>query len=323
MTITKSAWTAVMAVLATLAVVVVFLFVPTNSAGAAGYTEWTNDGPVVTTHENVAPGTDTDTVRWLPVGEPTKHVTVEAVAAGPWVASGEPVTTEENVAPGDAGENCRWVPLGLVDDNSEDVAGQHYSLAGGSWKYDFAPGFPETGDPNGRIRWQANTEQEPHDTNSATWVNSIVHYTGEPGNSNWFAFTAPVEGKDYGWQKECQTPAVAEVSHLDYKWQKQVRTVITDNPTTPTETVTITPTVPTETVTETPEVPTETETPVSVPQPDKDEPVRNTPPKDVQVIACVNGVWTITVNGEVISESGTCGETPENTVPQTFSETGL
>jgi hypothetical protein len=95
----------------------------------------------------------------------------------------------------------------------------------------------------------------------------------------------------------------------------------TETPTTPV----VTPEVPTPTIsTETP-----TETPVAVPQPEdetpepeKDEPVKNVP-KDVQVIACVNGVWTITVNGEVISESGTCGETPENSVPQTFSETGL
>lgn len=94
-------------------------------------------------------------------------------------------------------------------------------------------------------------------------------------------------------------------------------------PVTPTPTPEVPVTTPEVPVT-TPEVPTETPTPDK----DKDEPVRNTPnqpqpPKDVQVIACVNGTWVTTVNGEVISESGTCAETSENSEFQTFTETGL
>jgi hypothetical protein len=78
--------------------------------------------------------------------------------------------------------------------------------------------------------------------------------------------------------------------------------------------------------TETPEVTNEpeNETPVSVPQPPK--PTKHAtpaPPKDVQVIECIDGVWVTTVNGEVISESGTCERSAENNTPQTFSETGL
>jgi LPXTG-motif cell wall-anchored protein len=69
---------------------------------------------------------------------------------------------------------------------------QHYSLAEGSWKYQFNPGFPDTGDPEGKIRWQENAEQEPHTQGQgqpATWVDvegKGLHYTGEPGHSNWF-----------------------------------------------------------------------------------------------------------------------------------------
>lgn len=112
----------------------------------------------------------------------------------------------------------------------------------------------------------------------------------------------------------------------------------TETPSTPPvtpETPTETPTVPTETPV-TPETPEDdspeapenegpddngNDGPKSTPQPPK----HNTPapPKDVQVIACVDGVWTTQVNGQTISESGSCVEDSENTTFQTFNETGL
>jgi hypothetical protein len=77
----------------------------------------------------------------------------------------------------------------------------------------------------------------------------------------------------------------------------------TETPTTPTET----PTVPTETPTETP-----SETPQPEPeqpeQPEPDKPGKPDKPDNTTVTECVDGVFVTTVNGEVISESGSCDE---------------
>lgn len=90
----------------------------------------------------------------------------------------------------------------------------------------------------------------------------------------------------------------------------------------------VTPEVPVETPeTETPTPEVETPEPTKDPEPEKETPASNppvkNPPKNVQVIECVNGTWVTTVNGEVISESGTCERSVENSTPQTFLETGL
>ena len=349
MTMTKSAWTAISAVIAAVALVLVALL-PMNSAGAAGYTEWVNSGPVVTTHENVAPGVDTDTERWLPVGEPTKHVTVEAVPASytEWslwtVVPGQGNLLSEPTPPANTDTHEYQVTGPFVVVDQPAVEGKHYSWNGGRRGVDNPPTVTPPHED-----WQLQgVGFDPHlqgNGDPATWhptdpATSGLHVTGNsPVNASWFYYvpgTPEVSHNEWALNERTRTliPAVEEVSHLDYKWQKQVRTVITDTPTTPTETPTVTPETPVVTpevpvVTSTPEVPTET--PVAIPQPeeetpepdkDKDEPVRNIP-RDVQVIACVDGVWTTTVNGEVISEAGSCVVTPENSVPQTFSETGL
>jgi hypothetical protein len=104
------------------------------------------------------------------------------------------------------------------------------------------------------------------------------------------------------------TPAIPAVT------QQVVTPAVTCD--TPSETPTVTPTTPNEN-------PQGPETPVSNPQPPKPPKTTPAPPKDVQVIECVDGVWVTTVNGEVISESGTCERDETNNTPQTFSETGL
>lgn len=66
--------------------------------------------------------------------------------------------------------------------------GQHYSWNGGDIPENEVPPAPPAGS------WQANTEQEPHDNgagNNVTWlaeVGSGLHYTGKPGNANWFYY---------------------------------------------------------------------------------------------------------------------------------------
>ncbi len=101
------------------------------------------------------------------------------------------------------------------------------------------------------------------------------------------------------------------VSHYSYT----VGVKPTEEPTTPTET----PTTPTETPTtptETPTTPTETpnNTPSTVPNPGK----------PVQMTECVDGVFVTTLDGEVVSESGTCDEaTTSSSTPTVAQEEGL
>ena len=60
---------------------------------------------------------------------------------------------------------------------------QHYSWTGGPIDEGVVPPIPPQGS------WQANTSQEPHKNNpNVTWVDDSLHYTGKPGNANWFYF---------------------------------------------------------------------------------------------------------------------------------------
>lgn len=176
------------------------------------------------------------------------------------------------------------------------------------------------------------------------WENTVWHnYTGNdkayppdgPGpaldDPNWHALPAEPNGVH---AFELHTPNVPyNVSNDDKgrgSWFLWTGTFVPGTPGTPAVPATPgtpavpavpgTPAVPAvtcpETPTETPTTPPTTpETPESTPTPQ--------PPKDVQVIACVNGVWTTQVNGETISEAGTCAEDEDNTTFQTFQETGL
>jgi hypothetical protein len=150
----------------------------------------------------VAPGPSTDTERWLPVGEPTRHVTVEA--------------TEDEVV---------------------IVGTQHYSLKGNSGiEGEDVPVFPaDYWTPNTEKEPHLQGKGDP-----ATWypvdpATEGLHYTSsdEPdpkdgdgngaGNRDWFYFEVVRQ----------TIPGTAEVSHLDHLWQKQVRTVVTPPVVTP------------------------------------------------------------------------------------------
>lgn len=189
----------ILVLIATLAVVLLGLVMPTTAYAtgdetcvpsegtAAGYTDWLDEGEPVRTEENVAPGTDGDLIRWVSAG-----------------------TVDEQVQTGTKEEFDHW---------------QRYSLAGGSWKYDFAPTFTsgstETGDPEGKIRWQPNVEGDPHDIGVA----GVYDRSNESsGNTDWYALeavtkTVPVYGTDtdYFWQKQVKefVPAVPPVECSD------------------------------------------------------------------------------------------------------------
>jgi hypothetical protein len=175
---------------------------PASADRSADHTEWVDQGDPVLTHEDVAPGPSTDTERWLPVGEPTRHVTVEA--------------TEDEV-----------VIVGM----------QHYSLKGNSGiDGEDVPVFPaDYWTPNTEKEPHLQGKGDP-----ATWypvdpATEGLHYTSsdEPdpkdgdgngaGNRDWFYFEVVRQ----------TIPGTAEVSHLDHLWQKQVRTVVTPPVVTP------------------------------------------------------------------------------------------
>ena len=130
-----------------------------------------------------------------------------------WVNEGPPIRTEENSPPELDGELVRYVFLGETEPEviTPATAGQHYSWVGGDIPEGQVPPVPPAGE------WQANTSQEPHENNPiVTWLGAVgsgLHFTGTPGNANWFYFA----------------PGTAEVTDVDYLWQKQVRTFVPGN----------------------------------------------------------------------------------------------
>ena len=175
---------------------------PAGADPSVDYTEWVNRGDPVLTHDNVPPAPSTDTERWIPVGEPTKHVTVEA--------------TEDQVV---------------------IVGTQHYSLKGSSGiDGDDVPVFPaDYWTPNTEKEPHLQGTAEP-----ATWypvdpATEGLHYTSTDRQD-------PKDGDDKGAGKRDwfyfevvrrTVPGAAEVSHLDQLWQQQVRTVVTPPVVTP------------------------------------------------------------------------------------------
>lgn len=130
-----------------------------------------------------------------------------------WVDEGDPIRTEENTAPGADTDLVRYVFLGQTDPEVVTPAteGQHYSWTGGDIPEGQVPPVPPAGS------WQANTSQEPHTNNpTVTWLGAVgsgLHFTGTPGNANWFYFA----------------PGTDAVTDIDYLWQKQVRTFVPGN----------------------------------------------------------------------------------------------
>lgn len=307
MSLTRKTYAAVVAVLATLAVVLVLLFVPTNSAGAidepcvpspavaAHYTDWVNSGEPVRTEENAAPEADTDLSRWVAAGEDTDTITEAVIGVDQWWHWNG---GNEGVAPA-------WPGEGWNTDN-----GDHNGLKN---KDDYAPNTVFDASVKGG--------------DNASW---FYHEFRESADA--------VTDTDYFWQKQVRTfvPAVPEV----------VCETPSETPTVPTETTTVTPPVvtetvtppvvtetssttvtETETVTATP-VPEEDETPVAVPE-KEDEPKPEDKPQPVVLttIECVDGVnvTTVTKNGNVVSvhETGSCDRTEVLTIPGYVKEEGL
>lgn len=170
---------------------------PSSADPAVEYTEWVNQGDPVLTHENVPPGPTTDTERWIPVGVPTKHVTVVGVPAVP-------------PTPG------YW----------DDTVVTFYTWNGGS--SDDAP--PVYSDDT-RTRLHPDWNATSGNPQGGEHADAALYTPYEVGNgdhtASWFLKAGTYVPGTPG------TPAVDEVSHLDHQWQKQVRTVVTPPVVTP------------------------------------------------------------------------------------------
>ena len=236
---------------------------PSSADPDVEYTEWVNQGDPVLTHENVPPGPTTDTERWMPVGQPTRHVTTVAApeSYGEWSAWSATDLTPPPPADTDTHE---YRVIGNGDGTADQTVTRHFSWTGGP--IEGTPPVPTR--PEGDDNWQPNTEQEPPGHLSSTnapdggpYTGSGLHYAshGNNGDADWFYFGSfVIEGEEETFRVEERTrtftPAVAEVSHLDHSWQKQVRTVVTPP------------------VVEPPEVePAEAEEPTTGPQADEQE----------------------------------------------------
>ena len=191
---------------------------PSSADPAVEYTEWVNEGDPVLTHENVPPGSTTDTERWMPVGEPSKHVTTVAVpqSYGEWSAWS---ATDLTPPPPRNTDTHEYRVVGNGDAVSEVWA--NWSPNDTKGPQDYTPIWPT--DPRGT--WQVHDKiPGGHQGPDGVYNQS----NGDSGNSSWFYRRA---GKDETCRVEERTrtfiPAVAEVSHLDCMWQKQVRTVVT------------------------------------------------------------------------------------------------
>lgn len=166
---------------------------------------------------------------------------------------------------------------------------QRYSWTGGPHREDDPPAFPSDD-------WQPNVQGDPHGIGVE---GAYFRSHGNSGNGDWFYLesveTTVVVVDQEAWVETIEHPAVI------------CPELPTSEPTTPTqEPTTGTPTSEPTTGVETPaptETPTEA-TPSEAPQPPKKgpKPVK----KDVRLTECVNGTWVTTLDGEVISESGTC-----------------
>lgn len=153
------------------------------------------------------------------------------------------------------------------------TAGQHYSLAGGAWKTDTPPSFPDPtpADPDDNFKWVANAELEPHTQGNgdpATWTGTTgvgLHFTsaGNSGNTDWFYF-AP--GQDAVYETYVITPGKPAVPAQDAVYEDRL--------------VLVTPAVPAGPECE---KPSEEPTPTVTPEPtDKPEPPRNNPEPPVK-----------------------------------------
>lgn len=316
MSLTRKTYAAVVAVLATLAVVLVLLFVPTNSAGAI-------DEPCVPKDAYTEVVVITPAVPAIPAvpGTPAVPAVTETIhhEAVPPVTETIPAVAEvwANWSPDNQQGPFTGPPVWPTDPRGTWHV--HKKIPGG---HEGPDGVYQQDNPgNGNADWFYRLNGQPEKviviTEGVDAYDEVVVITPEipavPGTPEVPAVPAVTQ--------EIFHPAVVCVTPSD------TPTVVTETPVV-TETVVPTPT-PDDVVTpEVTPVPEEDETPVAVPE-KEDEPKPEDKPQPVVLttIECVDGVnvTTVTKNGNVVSvhETGSCDRTEVLTIPGYVKEEGL
>jgi hypothetical protein len=206
--------------------------------GSSGvFTEWQPDGFSAWSSDSTPPvdpdgqsGED-NPLNLQAVGSPmeTRTVTDDEATEGhwtDWADAGPQVKTDESTCPGEETDTVRWLYVGTTAPEVV-VHAQHYSWTGGPIDDGEVPPIPPAGS------WQKNTTQEPHANgnggDNVTWLDGVgrgLHYTGEPGNANWFYFQEEVTNVDHLWQKQVRewVPGTPAVTHDEFRWPLLTRT---------------------------------------------------------------------------------------------------
>jgi hypothetical protein len=169
-----------------------------KDATEGSWSEWENEGEPVVTEENEAPGEDTDTMRWILLGETEVEVVTEAqhysYTGGP--IEGQPTDTPPS-------------------DNWQANTTQEPHTAGGGTPASNPDGSPYVEGDSGL-----------HYTSA-----------GSSGLADWFYFQPEVTDVDYIWQKQVRefTPGTDAETHKEFKFELTTCVNKPDEPNNPDE----------------------------------------------------------------------------------------
>jgi len=169
-----------------------------KEAVADSYTEWENKGETEVTEENEAPGPNTDTVRWILIGETDEEVVTPGQHYVHAHNEGDDPLGNDEVPPTPSEDPSVWQA------NTEQEPPGHENSA--TW------------------------------VNGGSFATGGLHYTshGNPnddsgeGRRDWFYYQAPVLDSDYIWQKQVRefVPGEDAVTHQEFKFEKTTCTEV-------------------------------------------------------------------------------------------------
>lgn len=164
-----------------------------KDAVEGSYTEWVNEGDPVVTEENTAPGEDTDTVRWILLGETEVEVVVEAQH---YSYTGGPIEGEPDTVP-------------PSDDWQANTTQEPHTAGGG------VPASNPDGSP------YVEGDSGLHYTSA-----------GSSGLADWFYFQPEVTDVDFIWQKQVRefTPGTDAETHKEFKFELTTCVDVPDEP---------------------------------------------------------------------------------------------
>lgn len=189
------------------ALIVLSTFLAIAGSALGGVAQATNDEPIVVTepdgiHDCDDTWTETETRTGVRTEERTRTIPGEAEVSHQEYRYSRTVEGEYHEEQSHLIYEVAKFTRERTRTYTPGTEGQHYSLKGNSGigKHDI-PVWPAW-------YWQANTHQEPHGTNSATWPNGQpgLHYTsGGQGKRDWFYYV-PGTSASYGEWSPWSTP---------------------------------------------------------------------------------------------------------------------